>query len=98
MVLHAGGVLQDGQIPSQTLHSVRGVYAPKLLGAENLMKFAGPLPCQGLQAFSSVAATMGSPGQSNYAAANSALDAYLSSLAGCGVQGDAIHTACKPGA
>ena len=98
MSLYAGGVLQDGLIPSQTLHSVRGVYAPKLLGAENLMKSAGPLPCQGLQAFSSVAATMGSPGQSNYAAANSALDAYLSSLAGCGVKGAAIPVACSPDA
>ena len=32
-VVHAGGVLADGLLPSQTLASLRSVFAPKLAGA-----------------------------------------------------------------
>lgn len=32
-VAHAGGVLADGLLPSQTLGSLRRVFAPKLAGA-----------------------------------------------------------------
>ena len=39
-VVHAGGVLADGLLPSQTLASLRSVFAPKLAGAsDNLYLF-----------------------------------------------------------
>ena len=75
-LVHAGGVLADGVLGSQTLASLRTVYAPKVdaaaqLGARALAAQPGAFELL----FSSVAALLGSPGQANYSAANSWLDA-----------------------
>ena len=86
-------MLQDALIPRQTLHGLRSVYAPKVQGGLNLASALSLLPSTGLQAFSSVATTMGSPGQANYAAANSALDALLGGLAAAGSPGKCLATA-----
>ncbi|BDA51455.1 probable oleandomycin polyketide synthase, modules 5 and 6 [Coccomyxa sp. Obi] len=76
-IVHAGGVLADNLLPSQTLASLRTVFAPKLAGARHLAAVLAPGPPAAAAAFSSIAGVLGSPGQGNYAAANSALDAWV---------------------
>jgi acyl transferase domain-containing protein len=74
-VLHAAGVIDDAMIPGQTLDRFKTVMAPKVRGAWNLHVLTARLPLDFFVLFSSGAALLGSPGQSNYAAANSFLDA-----------------------
>lgn len=75
-VFHVAGVRQDGLLSSQTPEQLAAVLAPKLGGWQRL---ARALDGVGARPFvvhwSSMAALLGSPGQSSYAAANGALDA-----------------------
>ena len=73
-LLHAGAVLRDALLLGQTAASLRVVHAPKLTGALRLAAAAAAMPLQGAVHFSSLTALLGTPGQSNYAAANAALD------------------------
>ena len=75
-VWHAAGVLADRLLPSQTAYSMRHVYAPKAHGAWALHA-AGSTSgtIRNTVYFSSVAALLGNPGQTNYSAANACLDA-----------------------
>lgn len=73
-ILHAGAVLQDALLSRQTAASLRAVFAPKVPGALCLLGANSAMPLQGLVQFSSLTAQLGTPGQSNYAAANGALD------------------------
>jgi NAD(P)-dependent dehydrogenase (short-subunit alcohol dehydrogenase family) len=73
-ILHAAGVLSDGTLARQTASTIRSVSAPKGIGTHALTTSCACQPLQSAVAFSSVAALLGSPGQSNYAAANAALD------------------------
>jgi myxalamid-type polyketide synthase MxaE and MxaD len=74
-VFHAAGILDDGVLLHQTAERFRAVCAPKLAGAWNLHLLTQALPLDWFVLCSSVAALLGSPGQSNYAAANTFLDA-----------------------
>ncbi|MYW46965.1 type I polyketide synthase, partial [Streptomyces sp. SID161] len=72
-VVHAAGVLDDGVVTSLTAERIDTVLGPKALGALHLHELVGTGPAFIL--FSSVAGTVGAPGQGNYAAANALLDA-----------------------
>ncbi len=74
-VIHAAGVLDDGVITSLDSERLSRVMAPKVDGAINLHELTEHLDLSAFILFSSAVASLGSPGQGNYAAANALLDA-----------------------
>jgi NADPH:quinone reductase-like Zn-dependent oxidoreductase len=75
LIIHAGGLLADATLQQQQLHGVQQVVGAKLSPVAALLRACGQQPVRSVVLFSSVASLLGSPGQSNYAAANAGLDA-----------------------
>ena len=85
-IFHCAGVLQDVQLKSIDEASLIDVCHPKIHGTLNLLDaFTGRQP-EVFVGFSSIAAMIGSPGQTNYAAANGVMDAILQRKAAEGWQ------------
>jgi acyl transferase domain-containing protein/NADPH:quinone reductase-like Zn-dependent oxidoreductase/acyl carrier protein len=74
-VFHVAGVARDAMLPAQTAESFDAVLAPKLDGSWHLHELTRALPLTHFVLFSSASGVLGGRGQSNYAAANSFLDA-----------------------
>ncbi len=76
VLLFTGGVLHDQLLQRQSPSSLRTVAAPKVAGLLNLGKLASAQPVTAFVPFSSIAALLGNAGQTNYSAANAAMDAW----------------------
>ncbi|MEU9510803.1 type I polyketide synthase [Micromonospora sp. NPDC048170] len=74
-VVHTAGAIADATIGSLDEQALRTVMAPKVDAGWALHEATRHLDLAAFVVFSSVAATLGSPGQGNYAAANAFLDA-----------------------
>nr|WP_308297042.1 SDR family NAD(P)-dependent oxidoreductase [Streptomyces sp. UNOB3_S3] len=74
-VVHAAGVLDDGVIDGLTPERFAAVHRAKAAAALALHDLTRDLGLTVFALFSSASATVGNPGQANYAAANALLDA-----------------------
>jgi acyl carrier protein len=73
-IVHAAGVVDDATVEGLSAHQLDAVFRPKVDAAWHLHELTRDLPPSMFVLFSSVAGTVGNPGQGNYAAANAFLD------------------------
>ncbi|MCC9607070.1 aminotransferase class I/II-fold pyridoxal phosphate-dependent enzyme [Blastopirellula sp. JC732] len=90
-VIHAAGVLDDATLPHQSWERFENVFSSKVDGAWNLHTATAELPLEMFVTFSSLAAVIGSPGQSNYAAANAFMDGLATYRRSLGLAGLSIN-------
>eukprot|EP00916_Digyalum_oweni_P013491 GHVL01022154.1.p1 GENE.GHVL01022154.1~~GHVL01022154.1.p1 ORF type:complete len:1485 (-),score=343.65 GHVL01022154.1:17-4027(-) len=74
-VIHLAGCVNDAALADQTNDHIQNVYNAKVKGAWNIHRLSTNRTLTHFILFSSSAALSGSPGQANYSAANSCLDA-----------------------
>ena len=74
-VVHAAGLLDDGTVDTLTTDQVDRVLAAKVAAARHLDELTRDRDLSAFVLFSSIAASIGIPGQGNYAPGNAYLDA-----------------------
>ena len=89
-VIHSVGVLSDAALGNQSWESFETVLWPKMLGAWHLHRATAERDLDMFVLFSSVAGTLGNPGQANHAAANTFLDQLAAHRRALGLPGQAI--------
>jgi acyl transferase domain-containing protein len=83
-VIHAAGTLEDGVIQRKTPEDVEAVFTPKVHGTLVLAELLEDCKLDFFLLFSSTSSFLGPPGQVEYAAANSFLNAFAESRAAAG--------------
>jgi NAD(P)-dependent dehydrogenase (short-subunit alcohol dehydrogenase family)/acyl carrier protein len=91
-IVHAAVAYADALLPAMSADKVRNVLAPKIAGAINLTRAVEQASSRldFFVTFSSLAQTIGWPGQSNYAAANGFLETLAHWHRGRGIKGQCI--------
>lgn len=89
-VFHAAGVLDDGILSGLTPQRLEAVYRPKVNGAWHLHNSTKSLDLDFFVVCSSLSGIIGNPGQANYAAANTFLDALAHGRRSSGLPGTAV--------
>ncbi len=97
-IFHAAGTLADGTLPRQDWQQFQQVMAAKVAGTWNLHRLTQHHPLDFFVCFSSAAALLGSPGQSNYAAANAFMDALMQHRRQLGFPGLSVNWGTWAGA
>jgi len=90
-ILHAAGIVADGTLLQMSDEQFTRVFPAKIAGAWNLHELTLDRPLDFFVMFSSTASLLGSPGQINYAAANSFMDALARMRRALGLPGTSIH-------
>lgn len=90
-IIHSAGVIDDGILSEQTWSRFEKVMAPKVDGAWNLHTLTLESNLDFFILYSAGASLLGSPGQSNYAAANAFLDGLAHYRQQCGLPGLSIN-------
>lgn len=90
-VIHAAAVIEDGLIANQNWEKYQRVLGSKIEGTLLLDHHTRSLNLDFFISFSSAAVILGSPGQSNYAAANAFMDALMQQRRSLGLPGLTIN-------
>ncbi|MFH9818983.1 SDR family NAD(P)-dependent oxidoreductase [Streptomyces sp. NPDC017230] len=89
-VIHAAGVLDDGPVTALDAERLDTVLRPKADAALHLHELTADLPLSAFVLFSGAAGLLGRPGQANYAAANTFLDALAAHRRATGLPATAL--------
>ncbi|GAY16417.1 type I polyketide synthase [Mycobacterium sp. shizuoka-1] len=90
-VAHLAGVLDDALLPQQDLDRFRTTLRPKAYGAHHLHRLTKDDDLEFFILYSSASAVLGSPAQSNYAAANAFLDGLVAHRRAQGLPATAVN-------
>jgi epothilone polyketide synthase D len=90
-VVHAAGALEDAALLEQNAAKIAAVFRPKARGAWLLHELTRSAQLDFFVLFSSGASLFGSPGQTNYAAANAFLDGLAQHRRALGLPGLSIN-------
>eukprot|EP00026_Physarum_polycephalum_P000105 Phypoly_transcript_00105.p1 GENE.Phypoly_transcript_00105~~Phypoly_transcript_00105.p1 ORF type:complete len:2244 (+),score=346.95 Phypoly_transcript_00105:709-6732(+) len=90
-ILHSAGVAEDVSLIKSNWSKFESVFGPKVFGSWYLHLLTKDLNLDFFVFYSSVAATLGNPGQTNYAAANYFMDALARYRKGLDLPGVSIN-------